>query len=75
MVLWLLSLATAIGTGWLSFGGPSVGPAADVVFLLSVAGFVAVSMWVLARMLSPAQGGDESALNERSAEEEPEDLP
>lgn len=58
MVLWLLSLATAIGTGWLTFAGPSIGPAVDAVFLLSVAGFVTASLWVLARVLPARNAGD-----------------
>lgn len=61
MVMWLLSLATAIGTGWLAFAGPNVGPLFDAVFLLSVAGFVACSMWALARLLTPLDRDERAA--------------
>lgn len=53
MVLWILSLASAVGTGWLVFSrtGPA-DPMLHAAFLLSVAGFVACCLWALARGLS-----------------------
>lgn len=55
MVLWFLSLATAVGTGWLVFSRAAAGPTLHAAFLLSVCGFVACCLWALARGLSPDQ--------------------
>jgi hypothetical protein len=53
LVMWILSLLAAVGTGWLVFSNGQSTPLAHAVFLLCVGAFLASSLWLLARGLSP----------------------
>jgi hypothetical protein len=72
LVMWVLSLMAAVGTGWLVFSNGQSTPLAHAVFLLCVGGFLATSMWLLARSLSPLRGhSDEVASRDDSLDDPP----